>query len=223
MKRLSIPYLPELNELSAEMASGMIDESGHKFSVETLNWPQKFNYRPLTTVSIARSLSAIHLFFQVHSNCLRAVHTKDNQPVNEDSCVEFFVKKTDSNYYYNFEFNCIGACKAARHFKNRQNSIDFLPEHLKQIDRWSSLGKRAFNELAGLFNWDLCVSIPFILIDIDPGNLPEKLLGNFYNCADATEQPYYVSWSPIETEKPDFHRPDFFGELYLKNSGPDKI
>ncbi|MBO7233161.1 MAG: hypothetical protein J6V16_08435, partial [Bacteroidales bacterium] len=29
-------------------------------------------------------------------------------------------------------------------------------------------------------------------------------------------QPHYLSWQPINTEKPDFHRPEFFGTLYCK-------
>ena len=32
---------------------------------------------------------------------------------------------------------------------------------------------------------------------------------------DKTAHPHYLSWSPIGTEKPDFHRPEFFGELVL--------
>jgi len=215
MKRLSIPFLPELNQFSIEEAYTLLDDRGTRIPVEILNWPTTFGYRPLTTVCIARSNTALFLAYQVHGNCLRAVNTKDNQPVHEDSCVEFFVKHPDSDDYYNFEFNCIGTCKAARHHKGRENAVDFDPEQLTQIKRWSSLGKRAFNELSGLFNWDLCVSIPFSLMALTPENLPERLMGNFYKCADATEQPHYVSWSPIQTEKPDFHRPEFFGELLL--------
>ena len=51
---------------------------------------------------------------------------------------------------------------------------------------------------------------------IDPNNLPEKLMGNFYKCADGTDSPHYVSWSPIKTEKPNFHCPEFFGELIFE-------
>jgi hypothetical protein len=216
MKHLSIPFIPELNLLSVGESVNILDEQGTRIPIEILNWPDKFSYRPLTTVCLARSDSALFLLFQVHGNCLRAVNTKDNQPVNEDSCVEFFVKQFDSDYYYNFEFNCIGICKAAKHYKSRENAENLDPEQLKQIGRWSSLGSRAFNEMSGLFNWDLCVSIPFHLMGVTPGNLPQKLMGNFYKCADETEQPHYVSWSPIQTEKPDFHRPEFFGELWLR-------
>ena len=53
------------------------------------------------------------------------------------------------------------------------------------------------------------------LIGVDPENLPHSLRANFYKCGDKTAHPHYLSWSPIHTEKPDFHRPEFFGELIL--------
>jgi len=213
MKSLSIPFLPKLNDIPISQASDFLDENGTRFSVEEVNWPEQFGYKPLTTVCIGYSHSAIFILFQVHGNCLRAACTKDNQDVYKDSCVEFFVKQENCDIYYNFEFNCIGICKVGRHIKDRSHATDLSLEQLQKIERWSSLGSRSFNEMSGIFSWELCVSIPFELIDIEPGILPEKLLGNFYKCADATEQPHYVSWNPIKTEKPDFHRPDFFGEL----------
>lgn len=215
MKRLTVPYVPELGSLDFDAVHTVLEEQGARIPIEEINWPSQFGYRPLTTVCVGRTDERLYLLFQVHGNCLRAVHTKDNQPVHEDSCVEFFVKGVDSDDYINFEFNCIGTCKAARHHKTRENAVDFTPEQLATIERWSSLGNRAFNELSGLFYWSVCVSIPFRLMDVTPGQLPPVLMGNFYKCADATEQPHYVSWSPIRSERPDFHRPECFGELRL--------
>jgi len=215
MKSLSIPYLPDLKTVELEQAAEYLDESGIRFSIETLNWPHLYGYRPLTTVSAGHTKSDLYLLFQVHGNCLRAVSTHDNENVHEDSCVEFFVKMLDSDDYFNFEFNCSGVCKASRHFKTRENFVYLSPAEMAEIGRWSSIGNRAFNEMSGIFSWELCVRIPFHLMDVDPENLPEKILGNFYKCADATEQPHFVSWNPIKTERPDFHRPEFFGEIYL--------
>lgn len=222
MKQLIVPFLSQLNEMTAEESCKILEDYGRKFSIETVNWPELFNYKPITTASIARSRDCIHLMFQVHGNCLRAVHTNDNETVHQDSCVEFFVKDPESRYYFNFEFNCIGTCKAARHFETRENAENLEPEKLKRIDRWSSIGKRAFNELNGLFSWELCVVIPFDLFDIDVKTFNGKLEGNFYKCADATNQPHYVTWAPVKTEKPDFHQPGYFGEIIFSLS-PDKI
>lgn len=41
----------------------------------------------------------------------------------------------------------------------------------------------------------------------------KTIRANFYKCGDALKKPHFLSWSPINIEKPDFHRPDFFGEI----------
>ena len=43
-------------------------------------------------------------------------------------------------------------------------------------------------------------------LGIDPENLPKKIRANFYKCGDKTAHPHYVSWAPINTPQPDFHR-----------------
>ena len=49
-------------------------------------------------------------------------------------------------------------------------------------------------------------------VSLTPGTV---LYGNFYKCGDETEIEHYGMWSPVGTEKPDFHRPEFFGELVI--------
>ena len=34
-----------------------------------------------------------------------------------------------------------------------------------------------------------------------------------YKCGDELPHPHFRSWKSIETEKPDFHRPEFFAEV----------
>lgn len=220
MKSCVIPYIKDLDRENWENTINILDENGVSISVDSANWFGKFSYKPLTTVHIGYDKSSIYISFHVNDNYLRACYTKDQSPVNEDSCVEFFMKLPESDYYYNFEFNCIGVCRAAKHFKTRDSFTNLTDEQLNEICRWSSLGKQPFNELNGIFSWDLCINIPFNLFCDYPDRLPEKIMGNFYKCADKTEQPHYISWNPINTEKPDFHRPEFFGELIL---GPDKV
>ena len=55
--------------------------------------------------------------------------------------------------------------------------------------------------------------IPFDLLGLDSDALPEKLRGNIYKCGDRTAHPHYLSWAPIGTPSPDFHRPEYFGEV----------
>ena len=39
--------------------------------------------------------------------------------------------------------------------------------------------------------------------------------GNCYKCGDRTEHPHFLAWNPVHTPTPDFHRPEFLGEMIL--------
>ena len=40
----------------------------------------------------------------------------------------------------------------------------------------------------------------------------DRILG-IIKCGDDLTVPHFLSWNPIKTEKPDFHRPEFFGTV----------
>ena len=44
----------------------------------------------------------------------------------------------------------------------------------------------------------------------------QRVRANFYKCGDETPEPHFLSWNPIDTPKPDFHLPEFFGLLELE-------
>jgi hypothetical protein len=213
MKTIKIPFVPELNGVKPADAANIMETRAQRISVDTINW-EEYPYKPIVAVDAARSSDKLFLRYFVKGNSIKAIYKEDDSPVHTDSCVEFFVKKPESDYYFNFEFNCIGTCDCARR-KSRKDKVSLTSEEYASIERYSTLGDAPFEEKKGIHAWELIVAIPFETIDIDPNNLPEKLLGNFYKCADDTENPHFVSWNPIETSQPDFHRPEFFGEIYL--------
>lgn len=215
MKKLNIPHLKSLDGQSIYSAADILEESGKLDVIEVLNWAEKYPYRPITYFFIARSSDGLYLRFSVKGTMLKAVYSKDLSPVHEDSCIEFFCMPVGADKYMNFEFNCIGTCDASRRSSRKENVEKFSAEELKTIERIPSMGNRAFKEMEGMFEWELTVKIPFKLMGLDGNNLPEKILGNFYKCADDTDSKHFVTWAPINTEKPDFHRPEFFGELYF--------
>jgi hypothetical protein len=215
MKRLSLHYVESLNNADLESAGEILEELGHRDTIEILNWPKEYSYRPITIFNIARSNDSIFIKYNVHGSMIRAIYSKDQESVNEDSCVEFFCKVPGNDKYMNFEFNCIGTCKASKRVARNVDVTPFSKEELSMIKRYPSLGRRAFNEMEGMFEWELTVKIPLRIMGIDPANLPEKIDGNFYKCADGTDSKHYVTWNPVKTDIPDFHRPEFFGELYF--------
>lgn len=215
MKRLKVPFITTTQDMELVTVASIITDKGIGDMVEKVNWPLQFPYKPLTQFNLLRSDKSFYIRFYVRGNLLKAAYSEDQSPVYKDSCVEFFCQVPGSEYYTNFEFNCIGTCSASRR-KGRNDDVQlFDSEQMKTIKRLPSIGRRAFNEMQGMFEWELSVEIPLQLMGIYPDNVPEKILANFYKCADETDSPHFVSWNPISTENPDFHRPEFFGELEL--------
>lgn len=213
MKKLFIPFRPQASQLSLDEVSVLLLEKGAASFVESVNWPKQFPYKPITEFYILHTAQSLFIRFNVRGNLLKAVYSEDQSPVYKDSCVEFFCLLPGELHYYNFEFNCIGTCSASCR-KSRYEDVQLLtPDQMQRIKRLPSIGRRAFNEMQGNFEWDLTVEIPFELMGIETENLPKSIHANFYKCADDTDSPHYVSWNQIQTDSPDFHRPEYFGEL----------
>lgn len=211
-KSIVVPYIANLDNVALEDLSDIMEEKAARQSIECVNWPGQFNYKPITVFNIARSDKYLYINFFVRGNCLLAVTTSDNGPVWEDSCVEFFMQVPGEQEYYNFEFNCIGTALAAKR-KSREECEHFPLEKMALIKRYASVGNKPFQEMQGIFAWKLLVAIPFELMGLDGKALPPKIKANFYKCADKTSLPHFLSWNPVKSQSPDFHRPEFFGEL----------
>lgn len=211
-KMLTVSKLDGLDEMCMEAVSDFLEQEAEKHTIGCRNWAEQYPYHPVTIFAIARSDKYIYVDFFVRANYLRAVNYTNNSPVADDSCVEFFLSVPGSGEYWNFEFNCIGTVNAS-HRVTRSNPTRLSDAEIATIKRYASCGKRPFEEIEGMFAWNLTIAIPFELIGLDGANLPDHIMGNFYKCAAKTSQPHYLSWSPIVSEKPDFHRPEFFGRL----------
>lgn len=214
MKSLNIPYLPQLdNCTTADEVLAILEQHGERRSINSLNWPE-FPYSPLSTFTIAHSGTQLYIDFFTRCNYLRAENYVNQSAVSQDSCVEFFVDPLGNGHYWNFEFNCIGTVNAS-HRTRRDQPTRLTDEELAQIRRRSSCGTRPFCEMEGIFAWNLLVAIPLSLIGVEFNGTPVTMRANFYKCASATSAPHYLSWNPIESEKPNFHSPAHFGSITL--------
>ena len=212
---IHIPYNPTLDSLNLEAVANALEEGGARFSVESLNWPKLFPYRPLTVITAEHSNSYLYIDFLVRCNYLRAVNYTDNSPVSEDSCVEFYVSTDTSNKsYWAFEFNCVGTINA-QVCTDRNECSPLPPDLLKLVKRYASVGTRPFQEVEGSFIWSVVAAIPLSILGVEYIGKPLALKGNFNKCASATSQPHYLSWNPIDTPEPDFHCPECFGDIIL--------
>jgi hypothetical protein len=160
---------------------------------------------------ISHSGEALHLLFRVREQAVRAVCAADREPVWEDSCVEFFFAPREDGLYYNLECSCSGKlylCRGAgRHGR------ESLPEAAYAgIARRPSLAAQAFGLREGETAWELALDIPASTFGLDTfSGLQAR--GNFYKCGDRLPVPHYLSWAPVGTPKPDFHRPEYFDTI----------
>ncbi|MDD4490732.1 MAG: carbohydrate-binding family 9-like protein [Paludibacter sp.] len=215
MKVQKVKYYACLDQVTSQEVTSYLSKLDGFEEIDAVNWPDSYPLKPKSKFKIARSSSAFFIHFVVNEKQIKAIYSNDQDPVWQDSCVEFFCQIPGSKTYFNFEFNCIGTCLATERKSRTEDVNPLSPEKMSQIKRYASLGNEPFEEKKGNFNWTLTVEIPFSLLGIDPDNLPASIKANFYKCGDETSVPHYVSWSPIEVENPDFHRPEFFGELVL--------
>ncbi|MCQ2183342.1 MAG: hypothetical protein MJY89_08085 [Bacteroidales bacterium] len=211
MKILSVPFIPGLETQSAKEYSHTMLSAGASGSIDAVNWPEQYPYCPETTFWIARSNSHLALRYSVMGLDLRATALSDNGRSWEDSCCEFFVS-AGSGEYFNVETTCIGSILMARGSGRSDRNV-LATEDVARIIRRSSLEYKEYSMEGGPYGWTLDILIPFDMIGLSGDDLPSSVGANFYKCANLTPHPHFVSWNPVETEKPDFHRPEFFGRL----------
>lgn len=187
-----------------------------KLSVNQVNWPATFPEKPEVTVEVTNSPEYLFLRWNVKGEQLRAVTKEDQGHVWEDSCVEFFCQVPGDMHYMNFECNCIGAMVASRRLGREENVQPLSKEQMATIKRSCSFPRESFAERDGLWSWEVELQIPLALIFRDQKPIfPQKLRCNFYKCADKTKNPHFLSWRPIDLPNPNFHCPEFFGEIEL--------
>ena len=199
--------------LSDSNLEKLLEEKCSLISVEQLNWAG-FPYRPEVKFRIAHTGDKILLKYYVREKNIQAKETVFNGNIYKDSCVEFFISPLNDGNYYNFEFNCIGVPHVA--YGEGRHNRQLLPvEILKEIKTASTLGTEPFPEKQGDFSWELFVQIPlscFLHNTISQLNgITSK--GNFYKCGDDLSEPHFVTWNPVNTENPDYHRPEFFANI----------
>ena len=183
-------------------------------SVETLNWKDRFPYLPATSFALAWCRDGLMLHWKVTEDDVLAGVGEDLGHIWEDSCVEFFFAPAGDGIYYNFECNCIGKLYLGAG-PGRADRQLATPEVLASIDRWASLGGSVFPERLERTAWETALFIPFTALYVHDIHSLEgaSCQGNFYKCGGKGEYKHYVSLFPIDTEKPDFHRPEFFRPL----------
>ena len=212
INKISIKDTPDFENIS-----NALEKNTSLIKIDHLQW-NDFPYKPKVSFRIAHSDSLLFLKYYVKEEHILATQTESNSAVHKDSCVEFFIDPTNNGNYYNFEFNCIGTTHlsfGAGRYNRVKIPIQIIDDEIKV---WSTLGNKPFEEKSGDFQWQMVIAIPSTVFIFNKGLNFSKLFSraNFYKCGDNTNKKHYLTWNPVKTKNPDFHRPEYFGLLNFK-------
>lgn len=215
MKRLDIQKIAPV--VDAAKIGEALDAAGVRpVRIAEAPWAAEWPYRPEVSLRIAHSGIQILIEYSVEEDSVAAL-AHDMGHVWEDSCCEFFcMPQPEDGLYYNLECNCTAnvllCCGPER--EGREPAPDTT---LFNIRRWASLGRGRIVERKEHTAWKLSLILPVQtffrhhLRDLTG----RTMRANFYKCGDRLMKPHFLAWNPIDIAKPDFHRPDFFGEIHF--------
>jgi hypothetical protein len=176
-------------------------------------------YRPRVYVKMMYGDSCLYVIYRVRERYVHCVHGKYNSAVWHDSAVEFFFSPDTASYksYFNLEINCGGTPLMGYYSATKNQSILLDTNDMKKITIAHSLPKTITPEIVGPVTWTIECKIPISVLEkysqVTPPKLDVMWRGNFYKIADTGSNPHFITWSPVYSAHPNFHLPQFFGEL----------
>ena len=158
-----------------------------------------------TQVQLVYSDYGVTVRFITEERPLVSTKVEDNDYVCLDSCMEFFFRPEGEDRYMNFEMNPLGTVYSGFGAIGEREKIKLEKE------------KFLINSCIRPNQWVFHITIPWEFWSQYYGQCPERsFLANFYKCGNETGHQHYACWNPLLIEKPNFHRPDFFGRLLLE-------
>lgn len=186
-------------------------------SVDCNPW-REFAMSPPAQACVAFDGSMFHVQLKAWERNLRVVTHECNGPVWEDSCVEFFLNPSplSDKRYMNFEMNAEGVLLLGfGPHRDERELLDFDPAQFSIRADVPPYGAEKWDKAAYAVEFAIPVSFLERLygkLDLRPG---ARMAGNFQKCGDKTSSPHFGCWNPIGSSQPDFHLPEFFGDLII--------
>lgn len=177
--------------------------------LEFSNWSSAVHYNTYFRMCFKKN-EGIYLKMRTDEAELRAVCTKRDEPVWQDSCMEFFICAVEGrDEYINFEMNSNGAY-LTEFGKGKTDRV-----YLKTLTK---IRPQVSTNVNG-DGWSLELFVPCELISEAYNTLFDagacRIKGNFYKCGDETKRVHYGSYSQMTTLPPGFHNPACFAEIII--------
>ncbi|MCG8306972.1 MAG: carbohydrate-binding family 9-like protein [Cytophagales bacterium] len=174
---------------------------------------------PFTQAKLGYDDEAIYVIFRVEDQYVKAVHTDHQDPVYQDSCVEFFfTPESDIDAgYFNLEMNCGGTMLFHHQMKPGTDKVNINSDDIPMMTVAHSLPEVVDPEIEDKTTWMVEYRIPFSMLkkyhDFSAPETGAIWRANFYKCADKTSHPHWLTWAPVDFPRPNFHLPKYFGIL----------
>jgi hypothetical protein len=177
------------------------------------------SFHPITKAKVLYDDNNLYVIYQVNDCYVSCTEKSWNGPVSNDACVEFFFSPNNKlpEEYFNLEVNANGIPLMRYNIVPRTQFTTLEPTQINEIEFAHSLPSFIDQEITEPVTWTLEYRIPFILLEkFSCVSRPKPGIdwrANFYKTAAKGSNPHWITWSPIDSERPDFHLPQFFGML----------
>jgi hypothetical protein len=192
-------------------------------AVDVVNYMgSKPRFQPVVKAKMMYDKDNIYVIFHVQDRYVRCLTKDINGPVWEDGAVEFFFAPDPALplQYFNLETNCGGTPLMHYNLIPRKESKQLDIDDIKKIEIAHTLPRIIDPEMSDPVIWTLEYRIPLAMLEKYSGvTHPAKGVvwkANFYKIAENSSNPHYITWSIVENDKPDFHKPEFFGKLIFE-------
>jgi len=205
MKQFQAPFIDDV--ISKDLSQAALFNLTETQYIDNQLWLNN-GYTPNVSFNVAYTSSAILLKYTVQEKNIKAIYRQINDPVYKDSCVELFIAFNNESRYYNLEFNCLGT-PLVEYGSGKQGRVTINKQLIKKIESHNSI------KTPNLIEWELILKIPFTVFEYHTiTSLKNQVCSvNFYKCGDELPEPHYLSWNNLVSPNPDFHLPEFFGQV----------
>ncbi len=194
--------------------AGICWEDVEEANINEYPW-QGYRNAPSASAKVVMTAEGFWCRLRACERELRAEIKGGEGNIQEDSCLGFLFNPAPevSDEYMSFEFNpagvsrvSIGAEKSGR----REIALEIKAKNFLQSDV-------VFTKEETLWGTDFFISLK----ELDgfykgaQYNSGKKMWGNFHKCGILTTHPHYSCWNMIDSGRPDFYKPEYFGELII--------
>ena len=179
-------------------------------SIDCYPWIDSFPYRCEAGARLGMNESGLLALMYAKEEPIIAKETRYGGDVYLDSCMELFLMPfpEESDKYLNIEINPLGIAHVGCGEGRGGRQVHREPVEGMEIHAWHT------HQL-----WTLSFRVPNSLLQVHFGK-PFKSSGlmraNLYKCSGPALHEHYGCWNSVGTAKPDFHRPEYFGDMLIE-------